>query len=655
MTTHTQQQTALPDAEAPDTRLGGASLDIAAEKRRELFALFPEVRTEDGQIDFERLRLALGDSVEIGKERYGLTWPGKAECFKTIQARSMATLLPAPGKSVNFDTTENVIVEGDNLEALKLLQKSYLGKIKMIYIDPPYNTGNDFIYPDNYSESLKTYLQYTGQIDTGGERFGTNTDTEGRFHSKWLNMMYPRLYLARDLLCEDGILFASINDVEFKSMLSLCDEIFGEDNRLAVFVWLNEGNIDNQSKVKVNHEYVVAYARDQSALRPPPVIDPNIPRESKLYRDYIENTIVKNGPANPESDITLPAGFPASFEDGVIEPKSDSWPRLSSRVRVAAWRTTEPVVARSGWSSRDLLEQFIRSDYTPLKDTKGQETTFYINPSGTIMLRKRRSESQSHVLTVLRGMGTVQSAASALATLGIDFPYPKPTSLMEYLVRIGSQDGIVMDFFAGSGTIGEAVLRLNSACATARKFILVQLPEPTSRSDYPTVADICEERVRRVIRQLDDADTGKLDMGDTVPQDRGFRVFRLAESNVKEWDAGVSHDVDALKEQLELGVDHLVPGRTDLDIVYEVLLKSGYLLSAKISTDQIAGKRVYSVAAGAFLICLERKLSLDLIRAIAARSPERVLCLDEGFAGNDQLKTNAVQTFKGKNITFRTL
>jgi len=213
-------------ADQPE-KLDLRSQDIAEDKRKELLRLFPEIRTEDGKLDFERLKLVLGESVDVGKERYGMNWPGKADCFKTLQMPSLGTLLPCSEESVKFDTSENLIIEGDNLEVLKLLQKSYLGKVKMIYIDPPYNTGNDFIYPDNYTESLQTYLEYTGQVDAEGKKFSTNTEADGRFHSKWLNMMYPRLYLARNLLREDGVIFVSIDDHEVENLRRLCDEVFG--------------------------------------------------------------------------------------------------------------------------------------------------------------------------------------------------------------------------------------------------------------------------------------------------------------------------------------------------------------------------------------------------------------------------------------------
>ncbi len=253
----------------PD-KLDLKSLDIARERREELVRLFPEARSDGGTIDLDQLKRVLGDTVDPGRERYGLVWPGKAECFKTIQAPSVATLLPAPDESVNFDATENLIIEGDNLEVLKLLQKSYLGKVKMIYIDPPYNTGNDFIYPDNYAESLQTYLEYTGQVDTQGRKFGTNTEADGRFHSKWLNMMYPRLYLARNLLSEDGLIFISVSDHEIASLRFLLNEIFGEEEFCAQIVWKSRKYPDSRAKtgVSTDHEYIVLFSRsDDGSLR----------------------------------------------------------------------------------------------------------------------------------------------------------------------------------------------------------------------------------------------------------------------------------------------------------------------------------------------------------------------------------------------------
>lgn len=253
-------------------KLDLTSHNLPADKAAELLRLFPEIRTEGGQIDFDKLKLVLGQSIDIGRERYGMNWPGKGDCFKTIQTPSMGTLLPVPAESVDFDTTENLIIEGDNLEALKLLQKAYLGKMKMIYIDPPYNTGNDFIYPDNYTESLQTYLEYTEQVDAEGRKFGTNTEDNGRFHSRWLNMMYPRLYLARNLLRDDGIIFISIDDGEVKNLRTLGDEIFGEENFLATIAWEKRYTRSNNAKLFYSlKDSIVVYRKSDSTsfLREP--------------------------------------------------------------------------------------------------------------------------------------------------------------------------------------------------------------------------------------------------------------------------------------------------------------------------------------------------------------------------------------------------
>ncbi len=262
-----QESPATNDADLPE-KFDLRSNEVVEDKIAELLRLFPEVRTEKGKLDFERLKLALGETVDVGKERYGMSWPGKADCFKTIQAPSLGTLRPCPEESVDFDATGNLIIEGDNLEVLKLLQKSYLGKVKMIYIDPPYNTGNDFIYPDNYTESLQTYLEYTGQIDEEGRKFGTNTESDGRFHSKWLNMMYPRLYLARNLLREDGVICVSIDDHEVHHLRMLLNEVFGEENLVATLAWQKKDSPSNDAKgISTTHEYVIIYQRAEDFRR----------------------------------------------------------------------------------------------------------------------------------------------------------------------------------------------------------------------------------------------------------------------------------------------------------------------------------------------------------------------------------------------------
>ncbi|MCP9471887.1 MAG: site-specific DNA-methyltransferase [Nitrospira sp.] len=677
----------------PD-KLDLRSHNIAEDKRQELLRLFPEIRTEGGKLDFERLKLALGETVDVGKERYGMTWPGKADCFKTIQMPSLATLRPCPEESVNFDTTEHLIIEGDNLEVLKLLQKSYLGKIKMIYIDPPYNTGKDFIYPDNFSESLQTYLEYTGQVDAEGRKFGTNTEADGRFHSKWLNMMYPRLYLARNLLRQDGVIFISIDDKELHNLRRLCDEVFGEENFVAVLVW--DRNRKNDAKYfSVGHEYMVVYFKNETFLFEQEVIfrgekegvaevkreferlraatnsDWNAVREgllefySKILPDDPRRPLTRftkvdeQGPYRDDGNINWPGGDGPRYE--VLHPKS----KRPCKLPTSGWRYSTP---ERFWEEVKKG----RIVFGPDETTVPRVRTNLFENSDQVMVSVHYSYAQ-----------TSANQFNALFDGKRIFDNPKPTDDLKRLVAyVTSPDDIILDFFAGSGTTGHAVLDLNKQDGGTRKFILVQLPEPTEHKDYPTIADICKERVRRVIKKLNDAEAqaspqlaltpAPLPGGEGRKQDRGFRVFKLAESNFTPWEAEAPKDAESLAKQLDLHVDHIREGRTEQDLLYEILLKSGFPLTTPVQKLMLpphpsplpqgererhaSAKTVYSVAGGALLICLERELTLELIRAMAEKKPERVVCLDAGFAGNDQLKANAVQLFKTKGVTsFKTV
>jgi len=612
-------------------KLDLASLDVLAEQRNALLRLLPDVQTESGKIDFDRLKLALGDSVDVGRERYGLAWPGKADCFMAIQAPSLGTLLPAPSESVNFNSTENLIIEGDNLEVLKLLQRSYLGKIKMIYIDPPYNTGNDFIYPDNFAESLQTYLEYTRQIDVEGRKFGTNTDSDGRFHSKWLNMMYPRLYLARNLLREDGLIFVSISDHEVGALRFLMNEIFGEENFSAQLVWKSRKYPDSRAKtgVSTDHEYILLYTRSNSGVL------------RGVERDEAKFT-------NPDND---PRGSWMSRSLLGLATKSQRPNLHYSIVDPSSGRTYSPP-EDTGWRyASDRMQKLIETGCV----------LFPLKPDGRPREKKFRADLQTEFVafaSIIDDVFTGDGTTEIRELFGEEvFDFSKPSSLLVRLAKQGAGlDGIVLDFFAGSGSMAQAVMELNKQDRGNRKFILVQLPEPTERQDYPTIADITKERVRRVIRKLDDANVGTLELDGVQEQDRGFRVFKLAESNFKPWNANVPQDASILEQQLDLHVDHVREGRNTDDLLYEILLKSGFPLATPVEILTLADKAVHSIAGGALFICLERALTLELIRAMADRKPERAVCLDEGFAGNDQLKANAVQIFKTKGVTsFKTV
>jgi adenine-specific DNA-methyltransferase len=609
------------------------SYDINEGKKKELLRLFPEILTEGGKIDIERLKLALGETVDVGKERYGMNWPGKADCFKAIQSPSLGTLCPCPEESVNFDTTENLIIEGDNLEVLKLLQKSYLGKVKMIYIDPPYNTGNDFIYPDNYTESLQTYLEYTGQVDAQGKKFSTNTEADGRFHSKWLNMMYPRLYLARNLLREDGVIFLTIDDVEVHNLRNCMNEVFGEENFIANIIWQKKYTRSNDAKYfSDNHDHILLYAKIKESFKL------NLQPRSEEQESAYSNP--DNHPKGPWKATPLHAksGTNTSsftFKTGVTwTPPPGTYRRFNDNTMRQMDDNNEIWFGDQGKS--------IPSRKTFLSEAKEGVTPLTIWTYGEV---GHNHEANNEIKDV--GM------------VGV-FDNPKPTRLLRRMLELSTvtnQAHFILDFFAGSGTTAQAMLELNKQDGGNRKFILVQLPEPTGRQDYPTISDICKERVRRVIKKLNDAANGKLPLEGDQKQDRGIRVFKLAESNFKAWDANLpTGDVAALKQQLELHIDHIRDGRTPDDILYEILLKSGFQLATPVEKLSMEGKTVFSAAGRALFICLERNLTLELIRAMADHKPERVVCLDEGFAGNDQLKANAVQIFKNKGVaSFKTV
>ena len=603
----------------------------------ELLSLFPEIRTEGGKIDFERLKLAIGETMDVGKERYGMNWPGKADCFKTIQAPSLGTLRPCPEESVNFDNTENLIIEGDSLEVLKLLQKSYLGKVKMIYIDPPYNTGNDFIYPDNYTESLQTYLEYTGQVDSTGKKFSTNTEVDGRFHSKWLNMMYPRLYLARNLLREDGMIFISIDDNETVNLRRLCDEIFGEDCFIEQIIWKNKYGSGAMTKGFANvHEYILCCSKT-------PIVSLTAPLSEEAIEEY----------KGKDAKYPIRGGY---ITQPLATKSKDDRPNLRFPI---LWKGKEIWPEKQWIWSRERVEEALKNSEIVINETKGK---FSVR-----MKQYLRDEKglirQAKPISILNGPFNQEGTQEVDHLLGEGvFSFPKPSSLIRYLLSFiinetSSRTDLVLDFFAGSGTTAHAVLDLNKKDGGNRKFILVQLPEPTGREDYPTIADICKERVRRVIKKLNKENEGKLPLDSDKKLDLGFRVFKLAESNFKGWNANVpTGDVSALTQQLELHIDHIRDGRTPDDILYEILLKSGFQLTTPVEKLTMEGKTVFSAAGGALFICLERHLTQKLIRAMAGQKPERVVCLDEGFAGNDQLKANAVQIFKTKGITsFRTV
>lgn len=622
------------------------SPDLAAQARAALTTLFPGV-LQDGVLDATKLGELLDVDVTApadGRERYGLMWAGKTEAVRSLQTQSHATLVPDLKRSIDWDGAQNVFIEGDNLEVLKLLQKAYNDKVKLIYIDPPYNTGSDFVYEDDFSDTTRRYLEWSGQVDAEGRRSSTSTDAAaGRLHSKWLSMMFPRLVLARSMLTQDGVLLVSINDIELSNLVTLLREVFGPENHLATFIWNNDGNIEQQSAFKVNHEYIVAFARDVERVARPKVIDPNIGEDSKLFNDRIENSITKNGPANPPSEILLPVGFPASADTFEVAPRTNAWPHILDPIKVSGGALTEPARAYSGWSSKRLLELFISNGLVPIEDAEGKQTSFAMTPTGAIYGYKRRSESQGHVLTVLRNLGTTKASSSRMAReWGVVFDFPKPERLLQYLVSaFTDNDDLVLDFFAGSGSTAHGLALQNAEDGGSRRFVLVNIPEPTGATSAAraagaaTVSDITYKRIAAVRKSVNGG------------AETGLRVLRLRDSNFV-------HTETEANAIFVLQSSTLAGSAPDFEsITQEVLLKEGVSLDVPWSRKNVGNTPV--VVAGNVAVVPTLDIDDEVVASALALKPEVLVFLEDGFASRDAVKANAATRAKQLGIRMKTV
>jgi adenine-specific DNA-methyltransferase len=638
-------------------KMDGKSLDIAQEKRKMLKELFPEVFTEGSKIDFDRLKLTLGEDVDTGKERYGMNWPGKADCFKTIKTPSTGTLLPCREESVEFDNTENLFIEGDNLEVLKILQKSYLGKIKMIYIDPPYNTGNDFIYPDNYTETLDTYLEYTGQVDEHGRRFSTNQDTDGRFHSKWMNMMYPRLFLARYLLREDGVIFISIDDNEVDNLMKICNEIFGEENFVGQLVINSSPSAIDYGHIANCHDYVTIFAKNINELSTSQLVE-----KDKTFKYEDEGGSFNLYPLYNGNVAFNPDTRPNLFYPFYVNPNNmiDGKFYEISLEKQNGWVEVFPVISR-----KDGVQRVWRWGKAKSLENLNKEIVGYLNED----LEYRIVQKTRHTSKTIRSLQIDNEVSSRRGTSEVEqlfgrkvFSFPKPTALLKRFAEVGLfNNDIVLDFFSGSCTTAHAVLDLNKEDGGNRKFIMVQLPEPCDenseayKAGFKTIADIGKERIRRVINKIKaEKSQPSVDslINEEKPQDLGFKVFKLSTSNFKKWNKTTEDSEADIAKSLDELLDNIVDDRTQEDILYEILIKNGISPVTKIEKLELAGKSVFVVFNnGMVLICLEDNLTREVIDAMADMNPSKVICLDSAFEGKDELKTNAVLTMKAKDVT----
>ncbi len=617
-----KNQSAMPEKITAQSEQA-QSANLIANNIEQLKALFPEAWAE-GKIDFDVLRQLLGDKVEEREEKFGLNWHGKRGARQLALQPSMGTLRPSKDDSVDWDTTKNLMIEGDNLEVLKLLQRSYAGKVKLIYIDPPYNTGNDFVYPDDFRDNIKNYLELTGQVE-GGRKLSTNGETSGRFHTDWLNMMYPRLKLAKDLLATNGIVFVSVDDAECAHLRAVMNEIFGEENFIACFVWKSRQNKDNRTLngASVDHEYVLAYGesirgatRDLSQYDNPD----NDPRGSWTSANMV-GIATRDRRPNLHFDLIHPV---TQINYGCPE---------------MGWRYEPSTMARLINENRIIWP--ITSDGRP-----------------------RRKAFFNELDSDFTGFSTLIGAAvyTRNGTAELDqlfeqrvFQFPKPVALLRLLIEQGSSDGdTVSDFFAGSGSTADAVMRQSMADGKLRNFVCVQIPKPLSftNPEEKTAAIFCEkiakptnlseltkERLRRAAKKIKEENP-------TYAGDLGFRVFKLDSSNINTWDPVA----DDLEKSLYSAIANLKDDRTEEELLFEVLLKLGLELTVPIETKKVGKLKLQSVGQGALIACLAPKLAEALIedigqaivawhQALAPQVDSTVILRDSAFP-NDVTKAN---------------
>jgi len=603
--------------------MDGQSLDIKQDNIAALRELFPNVFSED-KIDWEKLKATLGDNIGFSNERYTLNWAGKSDAFRILQERTTATLKPQPELSVNFDATENVFIEGENLEVLKILQKSYYNKIKCIIIDPPYNTGNDsFIYPDRFKEKLEDYEKRVGERDEDGYLmkeglFRKNSKENGHYHSNWLNMMLPRLFLARNLLRDDGVIFVHIDDNEVHNLRLLMNEIFGEENFLAQIVWERAfAPVNLKRHFSESHDYIICFAKKIEYA-----VNKGLAREND---DRYKN--LDNDPRGPWTSSDMTVG-----------------PVITSKVYEITTPSGKKLLPTNGrcWLYTKERYEEMMADNRIWFGEKGDNTP---------RVKKFLSEVKEGItpMTVWKyeEVGHSQNAAQRLKELfdGKDyFDYPKSVDLLKRMVQLySSNQDLILDFFAGSGTTAQAVLELNKEDNGNRKFILVQLPEQCDESGeaykagYKTIADISRERIRRVIRKIGSEASGT-----------GFKSFKLSPSNFKVW-RGEEITEENIEQQMEMFIDPVKQESQTENMLVELMLKSGYQL-----TDKVENKGDFFYINNELAIALT-KMDVDIATKIIELQPkpQKAIVLDRLFAGNDELKTNTALQMKDAGVEFR--
>ena len=612
-------------------KLDGLSMDMEAANRERLRAVFPECFSE-GKLDIDKLLSLCGEYITDDFEKYEFRWKGKSDCLRIAQRRSTATLRPCPSESVNFDTTQNLYIEGDNLEVLKLLQKSYFRKVKMIYIDPPYNTGNDFVYEDDFADPMRRYMEVTRQTTK------SNPETMGRYHTNWLNMMYPRLRLAANLLRDDGVIFISIDDNEVDNLKKLCNEVFGEENFVSQQIWEKKFAPQNDDKyITAVHDYILIYAKSKENWKPRLQERTGAALEKFKNPDNDERGVWTSGDLTSKTKAT-------GHSYVIVSPSGKEFYPPEGRQWAPSYET-----------------------YLKLK----QENRLWFGEKGDNVPRQKQflSEIQAGVvpttLMPYAECGHNQEAKKELISLlpgiGNAFETPKPSRLLRKLLGLVNFDfnDIILDFFSGSATTAHAVMQLNAEDGGNRRFIMVQLPEVCSEKSeaynagYKNICEIGKERIRRAGKKILSADGGQVSLdGDKPPLDVGFKVFKLDTSNMKLWDDTPIEDGDliTLFDRIDGHIDGLKPDRSNEDLLYEVLLKMGYPLTADIAALDVDGLTVSSIAGGEMLICLQEGVTADHIEKMAALSPLKIVLAGRCLA-DSSAKANAFYLLKNREIT----
>jgi adenine-specific DNA-methyltransferase len=597
---------------------------------------------EDGKlkhaINFDLLRQMLSGDVVEGDEAYEFTWVGKKAAIVEANKPIRKTLRPCVEESRDWDNTENLYIEGDNLEVLKLLQESYLGKVKMIYIDPPYNTGNDFIYRDAFAQSSDEYQGQLGMFDeeTGYHLF-KNTDSNGRFHSDWCSMIYSRLMLARNLLTDDGAIFISIDDNEVDNLRKICDDVFGAANYISTLIW-DLGTGTTAGHFTRGHEYIVCYAKNKFTL-------PN-------FRNFNENERISHGALkkishkNPAVEITFPVGFEFEGDNAVFKGEignSEKEYILSDEMRFENGKLAKEVTIKAGFAMRNQVEDFINGK--EVYDTKGQRVIrFYFNSNGILFYEKEKTVINPR--SVLSDIANTKNGTSELNNLfgAKYFDFPKPSSLIKFLIQlVTDRDSIVLDFFSGSATTAHAVMQLNAEDGGHRKFIMVQLPEQCDekseayKAGYKNICEIGKERIRRAGDKIKEESSLT-----TQGLDTGFRVFKLDDTNMTD----VYYSADEYNQgMLSMFESNVKADRTDLDLLFGCLLEWGLPLSLPYTSEQIEGCTVHTYNDGDLIACFAENISDSVIKEIARRQPLRAVFRDSSFA-NSSSKINVGEIFK---------